>query len=215
MGSSYCSNDPVDGYDPSGMSEFQDNYMRWAAERREYRKRFGSGKQEEYALWKKQQDEKNNPQQSLVDKAQKKNGVSKSFNTSGTIINWVKTGGGAFCDIVSFGASGQLATNATVAKVSYAVSTPLFIAAHWANEDLLFDQKMVMTSYEILSAAGGVALAYGISNIWNPTGWVGVLGSVAITLTYTYLTSQGSNWLVEYYTKENQKDLADEIYGLQ
>ena len=45
MGSSYCSNDPVDGYDPSGMSEFQDNYM---LAKKKYLARWGSGKQDEY-----------------------------------------------------------------------------------------------------------------------------------------------------------------------
>lgn len=39
---SYCSNDPAGGSDPSGMSEFQDNYMR------EQRNKWGSGKQQEY-----------------------------------------------------------------------------------------------------------------------------------------------------------------------
>ena len=42
---SYCSNDPVNGSDPSGMSEFQDNYM---MERAKYFARWGSGKQDEY-----------------------------------------------------------------------------------------------------------------------------------------------------------------------
>lgn len=197
------------------MSEFQDNYMREA--RAKELARWGSGKQDEYKIWENQQKEKNStPQQpNYFDTHRKKNGVSKSFNTSGTIISWLKTGGGAFCDVVSFGASGQLATNTAFAKVSYALSTPLFVAAHWANEDLLFDQKMTMTGYEVLAGAGGIALAYGITNIWNPSGWIGVLGSVAITLAYNYLASQGSNWLVEYFTKENQKAVADEIYGLQ
>ncbi len=54
---SYCSNDPVDSSDPSGMSEFQDNYM---LAKKKYLARWGSGKQDEYKRWKAQRDANNN-----------------------------------------------------------------------------------------------------------------------------------------------------------
>ncbi|MCO7138220.1 hypothetical protein NIF40_11930, partial [[Clostridium] leptum] len=98
------------------------------------------------------------------------------------------------------------ATPPQLSVISTAFSMPNFIAAHWTNDALTTNQKIAMTGYEVLTGMGGIALAYGISNCWNPTGVGGMLVAVAITLAYTVATVNISDLLVERFTIMNEQE---------
>ena len=75
----------------------------------------------------------------------------------------------------------------------YAITTSIAINSHLDNSNLSYDEKILMIDYELVVAAGGIALTYAIVNFWNPTGW-GVAAALGISLLYTYATMNiGSN----------------------
>ena len=124
----------------------------------------------------------------------------------GKTVSYGKAGMGAVCDAIGIGLSRELATPPQLSVISTAFSMPNFIAAHWTNDALTTNQKIAMTGYEVLAGMGGIALAYGISNCWNPTGWIGMVGAVFITVTYTIATNKLSDLLVERFTIMNEQE---------
>ena len=71
-----------------------------------------------------------------------------------------------------------------VTAVGYVITTPIAITMHLANPNMSAGEKGIMVGYEIGVAGGGILLAYGLANWWNPTGWV----AIAVPIGYTLVT---------------------------
>ena len=74
------------------------------------------------------------------------------------------------------------------------ITTPISISFHLVNPNLSSGEKAVMVGYELCVAGGGLLLAYGLANCWNPVGWV----ALGAPIVYTAITFVGGNALQGY-----------------
>jgi RHS repeat-associated protein len=105
----------------------------------------------------------------------------------------------AFSDTMT-GVRGTAATSTAIggSSVCYAVTTPLAIWDHWADNDLSDEEKINTTACEIEIALGGILLA-----AFGPVGWTGLALSVVYTFASTIIMNQYTSSLEE----RNKKSL--------
>ncbi|BCI61006.1 hypothetical protein NIF40_11515 [[Clostridium] leptum] len=182
--------------------------MRWE------RDKWGSGKQQEYmraeieaynqsVLHPKKQNqnyfEKNKKKQPG---SSSKNGASKSLTFLGDFLGNKNSGIAALADFG--GKSSGDGAGLAFTTFTFVESAICFTAAHWVNEDLQYSEKLLMTNYEKLAAGGGILLAYGMANIWNPMGWGTLVASTLIMTMYSLTTGELRNQLLDVieYSKD-------------
>ena len=54
-----------------------------------------------------------------------------------------------------------------------------------------------MVGYELSTAGVGVCIAYGLANVWNPTGWVALLVPVGYTAVTFFAGGALQTWFEE------------------
>ncbi len=128
------------------------------------------------------------------------NKISQSLSTTGQISSYsVRTHAlnAAGCMVDS------AADSVGIAGIGYALSTPFNIASHATNLYLTGGQKATLITTECFIAAGGIALAWGITNFWNPTGWAAI-AAFAITTVYSVGTGLAMTHLSNSMVNENK-----------
>jgi len=66
-----------------------------------------------------------------------------------------------------------------------------------ANPKFSAGEKAIMVGYELSTAGVGVCIAYGLANVWNPTGWVALLVPVGYTAVTFFAGGALQTWLEE------------------
>ena len=91
-----------------------------------------------------------------------------------------------------------------VTGFGYLVTAPINIVQTWNNPNLGTKGKVLLTTYDVMVAASGVYLVYGMANWWNVTGWA----ALGISVVYTVVTYAVEYKLQEYLERRYYNEYA-------